>query len=53
MDTAEVAEKGYRAMMAGKKHTIPGISNKLLAFLASRVCPSRKLVYSLSGAFVK
>lgn len=53
MDTRIVALRGYQAMMAGKKHVIPGISNKLLALMASRLSPSRRLTYMISGAFVR
>ncbi len=53
MDTGLVASKGYHAMMAGKKHVIPGFSNKVFAFVASRLSPSRKLTYLVSRSFVK
>lgn len=42
MSAKEVALIGYRAMMKGKLHVIPGFKNKLLGFL-SGITPSGKL----------
>jgi hypothetical protein len=42
MSAKEVALIGYRAMMKGKLHVIPGFKNKLLGFFSS-IMPSGKL----------
>jgi short-subunit dehydrogenase len=42
MSAKEVALIGYRAMMKGKLHVIPGFKNKLLGFFSS-IMPSSKL----------
>lgn len=46
-----VAKAGYRAMLAGKDLAIPGLSNKVVAFLP-RISP-RSLLVSISGMLVK
>ena len=42
-NAAAVARSGYRSMLAGRELAIPGLSNKVLAFLP-RVSPRRVLV---------
>jgi len=41
MDAAEVARVGYRAMIKGNLHVIPGLKNKVLGFLSSITPPGR------------
>jgi len=40
MDAADVAEIGYRAMMAGRRVIVPGLFNKAQVLLA-RLLPRR------------
>ncbi len=43
MDPCYVAERGYRALMKGRRIEIPGIKNKLLVFLGSLIPRSLRL----------
>jgi hypothetical protein len=47
LPAAQVAEQGYRGLMRGKRLVVPGLGNKLMAFLP-RVVP-RDYLLSLAG----
>jgi short-subunit dehydrogenase len=53
MSAKEVALIGYRAMMKGKLHVIPGFKNKLLGFLSGITPPSKlrlKIAANIMGS---
>lgn len=41
MTASKVAEAGFKGMMAGKLHVVPGLNNKFMALLSS-MTPSRQ-----------
>jgi short-subunit dehydrogenase len=48
MTAAEVAEVGYRGMMKGRLHVVPGFKNRVVAFFSS-ITPSSKLRLDISA----
>ncbi len=52
MDARNVAEAGYRAMMAGDLNVVPGWKNRLLAF-GSKTMPSREILLRIAGSIMK
>lgn len=50
-DAAAVARAGYRGMLAGERLVVPGLLNKLNAFVSPR--SPRRLVLALSGGLFK
>ncbi|MCE2740825.1 MAG: SDR family oxidoreductase [Sphingobacteriales bacterium] len=48
MSAKEVAEVGFKGMMKGKLHVIPGFKNRILAFFSS-ITPSSKLRLNMAA----
>jgi hypothetical protein len=46
---ARVAEAGYRGLMRGQRVVLPGLANRLVATLASRLTPQRVLLAQLDA----